>query len=287
MADLRRVWWLASYPKSGNTWLRAFLSAYQTGSVDINAITHVVGDLNDYFHQVVSPTPISKLSLGEFLCIHPAAVLHLALLQRSDPVLVKTHNANTLVDRVPLLPLQITAGAIYLVRDPRDICISWAEHLGCSIDEAIDRMADDKFCITTDANLTHILSSWSKHVNSYTGEQDFRVGLVRYEDLLTDPIAKFGGILRYMGIPVDADRLADAVVAAGFGSLQAQEQAHGFGEKKHQNGLFFARGTAGHWREILTEEQIARIEARHYEAMQKHGYEIITDPAARADQAAA
>ena len=86
--SLQRIWWLASYPKSGNTWIRAFISAYTTGACNINAISGVVGDLNDYFHQIVSPVPIDKMSLGEYLVVHPAALMHLARIQRDEPVLV-------------------------------------------------------------------------------------------------------------------------------------------------------------------------------------------------------
>lgn len=286
MADLRRIWWLASYPKSGSTWVRAFIAAYRSGALDINNMPGVVGDLNDYFHQVVSPVPIGTISLGEYLCIHPAALLHLSRLQRDEPVLVKTHNANTLVDRMPLIPVQLTKGVIYIIRHPGDVCISWSEHLGCSIDDAIDRMEDERFIINTDSNLTHILSSWSTHVSSFTKEHEFPVAVLRYEDLISDPSTHFRALLDYLGMEYNESRFSAALKLSTFRQMQHQERENGFGERKHQ-ATFFSRGTAGHWREILTNDQIERIEQAHIEVMQRHGYQLSSNPAARSDQAAA
>jgi len=273
----KNIWWLASYPKSGNTWVRAFLESYLTGNLDINAMRAVVGDLNEYYHQIVSPFPLTEYNMRTFLCIHTAAMLHLTVVQGQDPLIVKTHNANLQVDRMTMLAPILTNGAIYIIRDPRDVAISWAEHLGFDIDTIITKMADEKFLVHNDNNQVNVLTSWSSHVKSFTRDElDFKVGVLHYEDILADPIGKFTGVLKYLGIDAIPERVEEATKACSFKNLKAQEEEKGFLERKHQD-QFFKRGTSGGWRKILTEEQVSRIEKDHGEVMKKHGYELVLE----------
>lgn len=272
----RNIWWLASYPKSGNTWVRMFIEYYVTGSLDINHMKVVTGDINEYFHQIVSPYPITQHDLRTFLCVHNAAMLHLTVVVGHNPLVVKTHNANVLVDRMALISPLLTAGAIYIIRDPRDVAISWAEHLGFDVDTIIDKMAEEKFLVHNENGQINVLTSWSSHVKSFTGQgMDFKVGVLHYEDILADPIAKFTGLVEYLGYDVDHDRIKEAVEAVSFKSLQAQEEEFGFQERKHQD-KFFKRGTSGGWKNILTDEQVAKIEKDHGDVMIKHGYELVS-----------
>lgn len=270
---LRRIFWLASYPKSGNTWVRAFLSAYENGDLDINNMTRVIGDLHSYFYQVTSPTPLDQSGFGQYLCTRLAALSHISALQRDNPLILKTHCANAVIDRVPMIPLQVTKGVVYLVRDPRDVAVSFSEHMGIAIDEAIDKMADPCSGVVTPEHLVHMTSSWSENVMGYLTEKEFRVTLVRYEDLLSDPQGQFKRILDAVGIPFDDFKLHRALDLANLRSLKKQEDERGFGEKKNQE-RFFNRGTAGHWRDLLSKEQVTRIERDHGEVMQSLGYDL-------------
>ena len=269
----KRIWWLASYPKSGNTWLRMFMSAYhRNGKVDINAPTHTLGDLNDYFYQIASPVQPDKLTLSQYLLVRPTALLNLAISQMGDPLMIKTHCSNSVVDRCPLIPPQVTAGAIYIVRDPRDVVVSWAEHLAYTIDTTIEKLMDRTFSIKSDIGLMHILSDWTTHVKSWMDETAFRVGIIKYEDLVDNPAAKFRGILDYLGITIEEDRLQRALEATSFKSLQKQETENGFIERRHQE-QFFKRGTYGGWKDVLSNAQVRQIEAACGEMMTRLGYE--------------
>ena len=92
----------------------------------------------------------------------------------------------------------VTAGAIYVVRDPRDVAVSYSAYTGRSIDEIITFMADPRAANRgTDVQVFEFLSSWSAHARSWVGAKN-RL-LLRYEDLLANPEAAFGRVARFLG----------------------------------------------------------------------------------------
>lgn len=270
-SERKRIWWLASYPKSGNTWLRCFLTAYLYGELDINRLYGTLNDLVDYYHQICSPVPLEQLSYEEIAMLHPAAMLHLAHIQ-PGPVLCKTHHCNRSFYKCVLLPPCVTRGAIYLVRDPRDIALSWANHKGCEIDQVIEDMEDAGKGIHGPNRMPHVLSDWSAHVLSYLDAAEFPVLLLRYEDLLEDPLHWFSDVVRFLGLEYEQTRVIEAVDKTAFERLQKQEEENGFREK--MNGQFFHHGQAGRWEGLLSSEQISRIESFHGEAMRRLGYKL-------------
>jgi len=267
------ITWLASYPKSGNTWLRALIEAWHFGRVDINAILTSSGDNDPYPYQAVAPLPLSELPVEEKLMLRPAALLHMGKIYHRRPLLLKTHHANIHTSGVDLVPEPVTARAVYMVRDPRDLVISMASHMGIGIDDAIERMARDNWTIGRSDKPPHVLTDWSGHVRSWHEEAEFPVFTVRYEDLLENPAGTFAQVLEFMGWKTDRERLVAAVQAADFKNLWRQEEEHGFTEASQKAERFFRHGTAGHWRNVLTSGQAARIESDHGETMRAMGYE--------------
>lgn len=264
--------WLASYPKSGNTWMRALIEAWHCGSVDINAMRYSSGDNDPYPYQVVAPVPLSELPVEEKLMLRPAALLHIAKIYHRRPLILKTHHANIHTSGVDLIPPPATAAAVYIVRDPRDVCISLAAHMGKSIDEAIERMSRPNYTIGRNDKPPHVLIDWSGHVASWTEDLEFPCITVRFEDLLADAAGTFFQVLRLLGWSGPREKLIAAVNAARFNELWRQEEAHGFTEASKKTGRFFSHGTAGHWRNILTPAQAEDIETDHGEVMRKLGY---------------
>ena len=133
------IWWLASYPKSGNTWVRHVINAAVTGfPPNINAaFQYVCGDHGIPLFQHTAAIPVDKMGMRDFLCYRLAALRnHLAVFGLRDAAL-KTHHANLNVFDVPLIPAFLSKGAVYIVRDPRDVVISFSKHLGLTIDETI------------------------------------------------------------------------------------------------------------------------------------------------------
>ena len=186
---------------------------------------------------------------------------------------VKVHDAYTLTPTgEPLLAGARGAdGAIVIVRDPRDVAPSLANHSGMSLDEAIRFMNDREAAFSTKTNRQHSqlrqkLPGWSGHIASWLDQTDIPVhaGPLRgHAGGHARRVAPRAGLCR-RGRRARR-RSQRAVAFADFAQLRQQEQDKGFREapRPHARGNFFRRGEAGGWREELTPEQVARIEAEH------------------------
>jgi hypothetical protein len=197
--------------------------------------------------------------------------------------LYKVHDAYTLnAEGEPLLGGRIAAdGAIIIVRDPRDVAPSLANHLNVSVDQAIASMnnPDYNFCDSPNRRFHQFrqkLFDWSRHIQSWLGQTDLPVHLVRYEDLHADPVKYFSAAMSFAGREVSAESVARAVQLTAFQSLQTREAEAGFRESP-TNRKFFRCGRAGGWRTELTAAQIEAIEAKHLPMMQHLGYASAQD----------
>jgi len=265
-----KIVWLASYPKSGNTWVRAFLHNYilqPETPHSINSLVEfsVAECAAAFFHG-----PGESLSTEQVQALRPQVHERLTRLH-PDLVFVKTHNANLAMHDVPLCTPAHTAGALYIVRDPRDVALSFAAYTDRSVDEIIALMENPGAAnASDDAQVFERLSSWSEHVRSWVASP--RRLLTRYEDLLAEPERYFARIIRFLGTgEVEANRLARAIEFSSFGQLAAQEAEKGY-NAAGRNGKFFRQGKSGQWRERLTPTQAERITAAHGEVMRQLGY---------------
>ncbi|HET6607871.1 MAG TPA: sulfotransferase domain-containing protein, partial [Rhodopila sp.] len=227
--------WIASYPKSGNTWMRAFLHNYIRNAEtphDINRLTDLTAaDINAERYQRYDPRPASQYGIADVQRMRPLVHRDLTELD-STLVFVKTHNARMQVAGAPLITPAMTAGAVYIVRDPRDIAISYSRHRGRSLDETIAFMAHPQAATGgTDTKVFEFLSNWSTHVNSWTNTSDPRVQVVRYEAMASDPTAVFGAVIGWLGQAPAAERLQRAIRFSAFEELQIQEKTSGFRER--------------------------------------------------------
>ena len=176
-----------------------------------------------------------------------------------------------------LFPKEITTGAIYLIRNPLDVAVSFAHHENSTVDEIIDRMGSDTYTLldAPDRLYPHFrqkLLSWSGHVRSWIEYSPHNVHVVRYEDLLQRPLAPVTALLRYTGVAVDDSRLQEAIEFSRFERLQMQEAERGFAEKQPTAPSFFRQGTAGAWRERLSSGQLQRLVRAHQCIMARFGY---------------
>lgn len=267
--------WLASYPKSGNTWMRAFLHNLLTNAknpVRIGSLNQFClgEDLAEYYNHI-DPRPLSQLSPMEVLELRPK--VHELLTKASpDSVFVKTHNFLGVVEGVSLINLNCTAGAIYVLRNPLDVTISYSHHFGVDLDEAIQQLGcPGTGTTTTDMNARQHFSSWSIHVESWTQSTFPALHVVRYEDMTDNPLETFAGVAKFLGLEPPLERLRRAISHSSFGQLQSQERERGFLERS-QHSRFFRSGRAGQWREVLTEDQIKRIVSDHRAQMERFGY---------------
>jgi hypothetical protein len=199
--------------------------------------------------------------------------------------LVKVHDAYTLTPNgEPLLAgARAAQGAIVIVRDPRDVVPSLANHLKTDIDAAIAFLNDKDSGFCTKTNLQFIqlrqrFVGWSGHIASWLEQRDIPIHIVRYEDLVTDAVNVFRAAMDFAGRPVTLADAERAARLADFAILQQQEREKGFREwnSRGRGKLFFRRGKAGAWRDELTAQQIARIEVEHAQMMLRLGYELST-----------
>lgn len=272
--------WLASYPKSGNTWTRAFLTNYLRSSdtpADINQMDGgPIASARDLFDEEVG-VEASDLTLDEIDRLRPLVYIQYA---RSLDTLefLKIHDAYTYTRTgEPLIPPSATRGTVYLLRNPLDVAISYAHHSHCSIDQSISLMASDEHSLVgsksrLNSQLRQILLSWSQHVSSWADAPGMNVHLVRYEDLKRDPVRTFGAIVRFAGLEYDSARLHKAIEFSKFETLKKQEQEHGFREKMPLAESFFRSGKSGGWRENLSFEQMQHIINDHAAVMRRFGY---------------
>jgi aryl sulfotransferase len=277
-------WWLASYPKSGNTWLRVVIATLLSGRpADSNAIPllNALASDRSQFDDVLG-IESADLTVEQETNLRPRAY-EIWAAEASQPIYCKTHDAYHRTSAgEPLFPTAVTPGAVYVVRDPRAVAVSLAHHTARTVDEAIAFMNNPAAAFSVPAGhlprqLHQRLERWHDHVESWLAAP-FPVHLVRYEDMHSDPHAVFAGIAAFLGLPFDPERIAAAIETAAFPRLQALEQAVGFSEKPIQAAAFFREGSVDGWRRTLLPEQAARIVDANEAVMLRLGYDTALTP---------
>jgi hypothetical protein len=187
--------------------------------------------------------------------------------------MVKTHHALVLDRGVPTINFAVTAGAIYIVRNPLDVAISFSHHMSASIDTAIEEMAlDDLETAVGDKAVYEVYGSWSQHVDSWTRKSHRTIYVMRYENMLADPFRTFGGLARHLLMKPTDDQLRLAIERSSFEILKKQEEDAGFREKPERAERFFREGKSDQWKEGLTRRQVRRIVHDHHVQMERFGY---------------
>ena len=275
--------WVASYPKSGNTWVRFLLANFLSRSrepVPINALNDVlagtIASSRSCFEHLVG-LESSDLAAAEVGSLLPAVYQLQA--KRAAPFGVrlfkKVHDAccDTSAGR-PMFPVDATAGAIYLVRNPLDIAVSWTFYTGQKdFGSAVWRLTRNTVLGRGRRQFLQRLLDWSSHVESWTGAP-FPVLVVRYEDLLADAAGQLTAMVRFLGMEADADeeRIRQAVSFSEFERLREDEAKNGYADCARSCKEFFRSGKAGQWRQHLTSKQVADVVRAHGRVMKEWGY---------------
>ena len=272
--------WLASYPKSGNTWFRIFLTNLRGDNdqpADINDLDCTpIASARGIFDDEVG-IEASDLTPDEIDRLRPAVYETLAA-HADETLFMKVHDAYTLVDGAsPLFPKTATRGTIYFIRNPLDVAVSFAHHSGWDYDRAIVEMAKDKaaFCAKIrklHKQLRQKLLTWSNHVKSWTEQTDIPVCVLRYEDMKQLPKETFGRAVRFAGLDFTDDQIEKALSMCTIEQLQDQEMKNGFCEKSAASDMFFRKGQVGSWRQELSKQQADRIIGDHRAVMEHFGY---------------
>jgi len=279
--------WLVSYPRSGSTWARFAMMA-ALGDPDradleqLNGFARAILDRGVIDHLMESDS--GYLDDEETLELR-AAFHHARFAGISPSPIVKVHDKwQALRHSDCLHPQAATHAAIYLIRDPRDVAISWAAFMGRSLDWAIDFLCDPQAHVgqrgrSRSATVPEHLGSWSDHVASWIDGAPYPVTPVRYEDMLREPGVSLGRMLHAAGYEVAPAVLERAVAASRFERLAKLEQQAGFRDRPDSAERFFRSGRAQAWQQAMTPEQADAIVQAHGPTMRRFGYLVDDDEA--------
>jgi aryl sulfotransferase len=281
MSRLPTTVWLASYPKSGNTWLRAMYSAWR--SEQPPRLDHLEGVPMAASRQAFDSAlgiDSGDLTADEIDLLRPRADEAIESQDRraGEVRLRKVHDALfTGPAGEPVVSVAAARAAVYMIRDPRDVAVSFAHHTGRPLDYVVKYMASDSAVVAgatgqLEPQLRQRLGTWSEHVESWLDQDTIPVLVVRYEDCLRDPVAVWSAVLDFAQLPVDDHRVRAAVEACTFAMLQRQEQQQGFRESMSASSPFFRSGTAGAWVTGLPDGLTRELEDQHRKVMERHGY---------------
>jgi aryl sulfotransferase len=274
--------WLASYPKSGNTWMRALLGALMAQEetddpLDINDLRGEPFAASRHHVERYLGFPASDLAPAEVDALRPACDAELDR-SLSETRLRKIHDAVQTLDGQPLVSSDSARAAIYLVRDPRDVAVSLAHFFGRPMRLAVKLLGNPASTLggcapTIGRQLPQPLGTWSEHVLGWVRQDAFPVVVVRYEDLLVDAGRELTRAAALAGLHASPERIAAAVEAARFEKLQHREDDVGFAERPTRATRFFRRGEAGAWRDELPRTLAAKVERDHGDVMAMFRYE--------------
>tara|TARA_B100001123_G_C15258289_1_gene1005583 strand:+ start:936 stop:1766 length:831 start_codon:yes stop_codon:yes gene_type:complete len=272
--------WLASYPKSGNTWIRSLLSAYLFSND---------GDFNFELLNNFSQFP-SKLYLESFLNSTkdqkevykhwiPAQTKINSNKKRN---FLKTHNALCTIDQSAFTNQQNTSGAIYIVRDPRNVITSLSNHFDLSIKEAFDFFTNERKTIfESDIGNVQYIGSWADNYKSWKNSNVFPTIIIKYEDLLNNTKETFVKILNFLGekneIQNNNKKIDKAISSCEFDILKMKEEKEGFREsviskKTKKNINFFHLGKKNDWKSLLDPDIEKKIREKFSNEMKELGY---------------
>ena len=289
----KHIFWIASYPKSGNTLLRAIISSLffsKDGCFDFKILKHTT-----QFEMRKRLDVINEINKNDFLKIGDLKILskYWQLLQSKKNLninkgfgFVKSHsNLVSLFNNWFTTP-ELTAGYIYVIRDPRDIAISWSKHSGLTLDKSIDFMIDYKSCIEWSRSNSILpeniipktyLGSWDEHVLAWT-ENSFQVPhlILKYEDLVYKKEESINNIIDFFKNSYQIsfnnlnNKISNIITSTNFENLKSLEEKKGFEEASQ--GRFFRKGEKNQWKKTLDNIQIKKIEEKFKDFMNKYDY---------------
>ncbi|NTW33696.1 MAG: sulfotransferase domain-containing protein [Bacteroidetes bacterium] len=276
----KNIVWLVSYPKSGNTWFRMFLANYMKNtqhpvSLDEIESTPISSD-PICFEELTGLNPF-ELTPDEVDLFRPE--VYQVISQETENTgkinYKKTHDAYTLNNNgVPLFPEGISRCAIYFIRNPLDVCVSYAKHSAVKMEKMVYLLLNDDSHLAGNktGQLRQKVLSWKNHIKSWHEQTLIPIHIVRYEDMQQNTIKTFGSIVNFLELEFNEARLERAIVNSDFKLLQKMEKEKGFKEKPQISKNFFRKGKIGNYREYLSEEQIQRIVEYNYDTMKEFEY---------------
>jgi hypothetical protein len=275
----KNIYWLTSYPKSGNTWFRIFLSNYLSNDDKAKSINDIkTGNIasSRVMFDDVSAIASSDLSQKEIDILRPQVYKEFST-ELKEISYNKVHDAYTFTENEAMFPKEISVGVIYFVRNPLDVVVSFANHSTIEIDKSIKAINSEEHCLarsvkTLNNQLRQFLGTWSYHVKSWTEQKDIPILVMRYEDMLEDTYAEFKKAIDFLKLDFNEKKFIKAIENSSFKTLSEIEDKEGFKEKPLKAKKFFNKGKSGVWKSVLSQKQTESIIEKHKEQMIKFSY---------------
>lgn len=269
--------WLASFPKSGNTWVRLFLTALlKDKDPDINEI-ETDGIISER-HVIDKVLGINSANIPESTYLKYRSELYhnWASSQNKEFLLTKVHDS-CIREGFILFPPSITRGVVYILRNPFDMAASLANHNNTSIKTSVNTLCNSNNIIANKKSglgrqISQFLGSWSDHVESWTKVHHENMILIRYEDMLHNGQETFRQLVNYLELDYSTDEINRAIENTSFKKVKEKELTGDFKERPKDTKAFFRSGKSGGWREEITSDQVKMIIDKHYETLLKYNY---------------
>lgn len=276
----KKIIWIASYPKSGNTWIRSFLTSYYLttdGSFNFDLLKNIPTFESDIFSPFISKQEAAENPAG--IAKYWLEVQKNSNLKNGDFIFLKTHNFCGEINNYPFTSSKYTIGFIYIVRDPREVVISYSNHFKISLEESVNIISSSQPTILLNEGINYPSFTYNWGIN-YTSWKKFnnvpRI-IIKYEDMVQKPSEVFKNVvifLNNLGLPkIDEHKLSNSLRNTSFSYLQNLEKNKGFNEQ-HLLGdrKFFNKGLINSWKKRLSKEQINKIENKFCNEMKELNY---------------
>ena len=278
--------WLASYPKSGNTWLRSLLASYyfsKEGDFDFNLLKYIdqfpsYDYFKNYDKTFINPTDTAEFWIEEQKKIN----------SNNKVKFFKTHNALCKINNYSFTDSNNTLAAIYIIRDPRNVITSLANHYEIDADQAFEFMTTEQKAITQKKENSYVgfvaLFSWIFHQESWTNNKLFPTLIIRYEDLQNETFLTLKKVIDFIEKQINSknsfnrDKAKKSVQSCDFERLKKLEINEGFNEspisKKDNSRInFFKLGKDNDYKKLLTEELISKMNLKFKNEIKRFNYE--------------
>ena len=274
--------WIASYPKSGNTWLRSIITSllYTTdGIFDFKLIKKIKqfptrNQFQDFTKNFNDINEISKFWL-----------LAQDKINLTEEIkFFKTHNLNCAINKNSFTNKSHTLGTIYVVRDPRNLVNSIKNHYNKGNDEEAKNFLISKKILSrvpkdNEADIATLLGSWSDHYNFWT-KKNSNLLLIKYEDLILDTKKELERIIiylkKFMTVEINPEKIKNILSTTSFDHLKNLENKGLFNENvydsKKNKIRFFNKGPSNDWTKVLDKKIQDDIEKIFYKEMKELGY---------------
>ncbi len=292
-------WYLASYPKSGNTWCRVFITELRRlarlDSAEATAAAQqeeqelrlnrdlATGSIVSSRHWLDDQLGIdsSDLSWAELDKIRGRAG-HQRALYADCLRYHKVHDAFVSADSGgrPVVPVESCRGAVVVIRHPADVAVSLSHFFSWPNERCVEFLLDEQAGLCRSSKrggqqVRQFMGTWANHVQSWVDQPLIPVLLLRYENLLAKPNSEFTRLAQFLDLPTDVALIREATANTRFDKLRAKEEEEGgFREKPEGCERFFRSGRSGEGREQLTAEQMLQLEEAFSETLIRFGYAL-------------